>query len=105
MIARSWRGTTRPEKADAYVRHLRESIFPAIRSIEGHRGAYILRRDRDGLVEFLVLTLWSSMAAIERFAGKDKERAVVPPEARDLLESFDPSVEHFEVVTSPDPIP
>jgi hypothetical protein len=37
-------------------------------------------------------------AAVERFAGADRERAVVEPEARAMLASFDDRVEHREVV-------
>lgn len=103
MIARSWRGTTKPDKAEAYVRHLRDVVFPEMQTIDGHRGATILRRQTtDQEVQFTILTFWSSMAAIGRFAGNEPDRAVVPPEARALLATFDERVEHFEVVSGPD---
>ena len=50
------------------------------------------------MIEFLVLTFWDSMAAVRRFAGADSEKAVVEPEARAILASFDESVTHFEIV-------
>ncbi len=50
------------------------------------------------LVEFLVLTRWTSLDAIRAFAGDDIRKAVVEPEAAALLASFDSTVEHFEVV-------
>jgi hypothetical protein len=57
MVVRSWRGqAASAEDAEAYVRHLRDSVFPELALIAGHRGAQLLRRDLDGPVEFLVLT-------------------------------------------------
>jgi heme-degrading monooxygenase HmoA len=97
VIARLWRGRAPHETADAYIEHLERDTLPRLRSIAGHRGAYVLRRDLAGDVEFLVLTLWESLAAIRAFAGDDYETAVVPPEARPLLSSFDETVDHLEV--------
>jgi hypothetical protein len=42
------------------------------------------------------------MGAIRRFAGVKPEKAVVEPEARAILTSFDESVTHFEVIHSPE---
>ncbi len=94
MIARTWFGTSRPDSGDAYLAHLESVVLPEIRQIDGHRGAYVLRDRR----AFQVVTLWESMDAIRRFAGDDPEVAVVPPEARALLASFDERVRHFEIV-------
>lgn len=69
-----------------------------VRAIEGHRGEYLLRREVDDGVELVVLTLWDSMEAVRRFAGPEPDTAVVEPEARALLTSFDEYVTHFEVV-------
>jgi heme-degrading monooxygenase HmoA len=100
MIARMWSGRARPRHADAYVAHLQQKTLPQLASIPGHRGAYVLRRvaaESDGLVEFTVITLWESLDAIARFAGADPEVAVVPPEARALLASYDDRAVHWEV--------
>jgi hypothetical protein len=48
-------------------------------------------------VEMIVETLWTSLAAIERFAGPDRESAVVAEEAVHLLTSYDRRVRHYEV--------
>jgi len=58
----------------------------------------LLRRAVEGAVELVVLTLWESMEAVRKFAGKEPEKAVVEPEARAVLTSFDDSVTHFEIV-------
>jgi heme-degrading monooxygenase HmoA len=100
MIARVWRGTTTPADAAAYLAHLREATLPALREIDGHRGAYVLRRGDERSVEFLVVTLWSSLEAVRDFAGEDYGRAVVPAEAERLLVHFDERVLHYDVALS-----
>ncbi len=82
MILRMWRGSSTIEKSGEYVEHATQKVFPALGAIEGHRGAYLLRRAVHGTVEFVVLTLWESMEAVRRFAGVNPEKAVVEPEAR-----------------------
>jgi len=79
VIARLWHGWTIPENADAYEQLLREHVLPGIGRIEGYHGAYVLRRD----------------------AGDDPTLAVVPPEARQLLERFDQRSEHYETRVTP----
>jgi heme-degrading monooxygenase HmoA len=101
VIARHWRGRAPRERADAYEEHLRRETLPRLREIDGHAGVYVLRRELDGEVEFLVLTLWESLDAVRAFAGDDYETAVVPPEARRLLASFDEKVVHYEVAVDP----
>jgi hypothetical protein len=97
MIARLWKGSARPDRVDAYVAHLRDHTFPQLAAIAGHRGAYLLRRHAAGIVELTVVTLWESVDAIVRFAGPDAEAAVVPPDARALLLTFDDRAIHWEV--------
>jgi uncharacterized protein YciI/heme-degrading monooxygenase HmoA len=98
MILRMWRARSTVERAGEYVQHATKKVFPALRAIEGHRGAYLLRRALDGAIELVVLTLWESMGAVRKFAGVEPEKAVVEPEARAILSAFDDSVTHFEVV-------
>lgn len=98
MILRMWKGQTTPPNAGKYVEHLGKRVVPELRAISGYRGAYLLRRTVNGAVEFVVLTLWDSIAAIRTFAGAETEKAVVAPEAQALLSSFDDFVSHFEVV-------
>lgn len=98
MILRIWKGQATPEKAERYVQHATNNVFPELRAIAGHRGAYLLRRAVNGAVEFVVLTLWDSMAAVRKFAGAKPEKAVVAPQAQVLLSSCDDFVSHYEVV-------
>lgn len=97
MIARVWRATATPEGAEAYREHFTNSVLPTLRRLDGHRGAYLFRSDRDDLVELEVMTLWESQEAIQAFAGPDTTTAVVEPEAQAVLLSYDKTVSHRTV--------
>jgi heme-degrading monooxygenase HmoA len=102
VITRIWRGYAKPASADRYEQYLLDTVRPQLAQLAGFRGLYLLRRDAGGEVEFRVLTVWDSMAAIRRFAGPSPEQAVVEPAARAVLTRYDPTVEHYEVVAGPD---
>ena len=102
VILRMWKARSSAEKAAECIQHETTKVFPALSAIEGHRGAYLLRRAVDDAIEIVVLTLWESMAAIRKFAGVKPEKAVIEPEARAILTSFDESVTHFEVIHCPE---
>jgi heme-degrading monooxygenase HmoA len=97
MIARTWRATATPEKAATYHRHFVTKVIPHLRTIAGYQGASLLRRETDGDVEFLAVTLWDSVDSIRAFAGPDPTRAVVEPTAQALLTKFDLIVHNYEV--------
>lgn len=97
MIARMWRGVATPANAEAYRRHFATNVAPHLKSIAGHQGAWLLRRETNGEVEFLAVTLWNSIETVRQFAGSDPNVAVVEPEARQALSSFDEFVRHYEV--------
>jgi heme-degrading monooxygenase HmoA len=99
MICRIWHGWTTPANADAYEALLRTEIFHGIagREIPGYQGIELLRRADRELVEFVTIMWFDSLDAVRSFAGPDYEVAVVPPQARVLLERFDSRSAHYEV--------
>ena len=104
MIARVWHGTTRSGKdAEAYLEFVTTRVLAALPAIDGHLGAQVLHHDVEGGTEFTVITFWDSMDAIRGFAGDDTEQAVVEPEARALLISFEQRVVHHEVAWTSGP--
>jgi heme-degrading monooxygenase HmoA len=98
VIARTWRGWTRGDDADAYVEYLQRTGIPEYRATEGNRAAYILRRDVGERTEFVTFTLWDSLDAVRGFAGDDVERAVFYPEDDRFLVERETTVAHFEVI-------
>ena len=101
MVVRTWRGYGAMADAQAYPRHLLQSVRPKLEQLAGFRGLYLLRRRDFEEIEFLVLTLWDSMDAVHAFAGEQPEQAVVEPEARAALVRFDKTVQHYEVLAVP----
>jgi hypothetical protein len=91
VITRIWRGWTTPENADAYQRIVSQEVLPdiAARNLDGYHGAYLLRRDLGGEVEFATIVLFDSLEQVRGFAGEDYESAYVPPKARAVLARFD----------------
>ena len=94
QVARSWSARATREGAKAYADFFRSTLAPQLDRIDGHCGALVLEHALDDHIEITVLTLWDSIEAVRRFAGDAFERAVVEPEARAVLLSFDEYVEH-----------
>ena len=100
MICRLWRGWTTRENADSYERIVRGEVIPGIeaRRIPGFRHIDLMKRDRDGEVEFQTLMWFDSMEAIKAFVGDDVSVSHVPDVARGALERFDDRATHYEVI-------
>jgi len=67
MIARHWRGWTKPQNADAYETLLKTQVLPGPKKIAGYRGGYVLRGDAGDGVEFVVINLFDSVEAVRAF--------------------------------------
>ncbi len=102
MIARVWKGWTKVEDADAYEKLLREKVYPELHKINGYNGGYILRKDNEDEIEFVIVNLFESLDAVKAFAGPDYETPVFEPEARRLLSKVEPIARHYDVKKSPD---
>jgi len=102
MISRHWKGLCKQELADRYVEHLQLETFPQLANLPGFVRATILRRQVPAGIEFQIVTLWQSLSAIEAFAGRDIEVAVVPQSVQAMMLSYDQRVAHYEIAyTSP----
>lgn len=99
MIARIWRGYTRPEHAGAYEAMLKPELLPGLGEVEGFHGSYLLRRDQGEEVEFITIILMDSVDSIRAVAGPDYETAVVPEPRRKYLARYDVKAAHYEVTS------
>ena len=97
-IARIWTCRAVPQKAEIYLHLFREKVLPALDQIPGFLGAMLMRREDAGSIEYTVITRWTSLDAIRKFAGTDIEQAVVEPEAAAALTSYDKTVKHCEIL-------
>jgi heme-degrading monooxygenase HmoA len=102
LISRHWKGVSRRDQAEAYVAHLRDETFPALRAIPGFVRASILRREVAAGTEFQVVTVWESLEAIRAFAGPDVEAAVVPEAVQRMMVAFEARASHYEVAHETD---
>jgi len=97
MIARTWRGWTRLEDAEAYVRYVEETGGREYRETPGNRGAWVLWRPDSERAEILTFTLWESRDAIRAFAGDDIEVARFYPEDDRWLVDRERFARHYVV--------
>lgn len=97
MIARTWRGRVALADAESYADYIRETGFAEYGETPGNLGAWMLRRDEGEETEFLTVSLWESRTAIEAFAGKEIEMAVLYDEDAKYLIG-ESSITHHEVV-------
>lgn len=97
MIARIWRGATRPEKADSYLDYLSRTGIPDYERTAGNLCAFVMRNVDNGLTHFITLSFWDSYDAVKRFAGSNYELSKHCPEDADYLIDDESNVQHFEV--------
>ena len=77
---------------------LRAKVLPELARVPGFLGAQLSKRQLGDTIEFLVLTRWRTIGAIQDFAGSDIAKAIVEPGAIAALIDFDRSVLHYEVI-------
>jgi len=97
MIARIWRGWTRPEDTDAYAEYIVGTGIAAYKATPGNQGAYLISRPDGDRTEFLTVSFWRDRDAIAAFAGNDIEKAVFYPEDDRYLIDRETTVRHFTV--------
>jgi heme-degrading monooxygenase HmoA len=102
MIARIWRGYTKPEHAPAYEIMLKEEIFTGIRdrNIKGFIDIQLWKRNLDNEVEFVTVMRFDTLDGVKEFAGSDYEKAVIYEDAKPLLQRYDERSQHFEIIQS-----
>ena len=104
MIARIWKGAVRKQDGDAYARYMQATGVAGYAKSPGNRGVWMLRRDVDERTEFMMFTLWDSLAAVKAFAGDEYENAVFYPEDERFLVERDLTSTHYEVATHVQPV-
>jgi heme-degrading monooxygenase HmoA len=97
MLVRLFKARVTPGNAPRYYAFFRDILAPQLKQIPGHHGALVLSQAGDAIVEVTVLTFWESIESIREFAGDAPDKAVVEPEARAILASYDLKIEQLTV--------
>ena len=104
VIARIWHGRVPAALEETYHAYLLKTGVADYRATPGNRGVYVMRRVKEQVAHFELLTFWNSVEAIKAFAGDDYERARYYPEDDEFLLEREPHVTHLEVLhASPEP--
>lgn len=99
MIVRVWTGIALEENAEEYRRQFAEVYLPRFRAIAGFRGVQVLERVHNNRVEFVVVSRWETMDAINEYTGHGRaEHAVLERETREALERYDERVKNYVLV-------
>lgn len=97
MIARTWTGYVKPEKAQTYIELMETVALPDYKGTPGNLGAWCLHRDMGSKTEIVMLTFWESMDAIKRFAGDGETTAKYYDFDKDYLIEMPENSVHFGV--------
>lgn len=98
MIVRMWQGIVRLANAAKYQSFLEEKVLPCYRSADGNLGVYLCSEVKDELVNFILLSIWSSHDALVRFAGPDVDTISHSNEEKQLLLAFESMARNYEVL-------
>ncbi len=95
MILRTWHGRTKLEDADAYETFMIERAAPDYSSVPGLNQTIFTRRDEGDIAHFLLVTIWDTIEAVQKFAGDNPAKAKYYPEDEVfLLEKEASSLNH-----------
>src|ERR1700761_8850299 len=97
MIARLWSARATPQNWPAYEKHFIDHVVPELRTQKGYVASNLLQRTDGEEIAITVVSFWRSLESIDRFAGQDREAAVVSPSVTVFLSSFDKRVQHFDL--------
>jgi hypothetical protein len=99
MIVRNWHGRVPSALTDRYLTLMREVALPDYKSTPGNLGAWCLTRREGEITHFEMLTFWTDLDAIRRFAGEDYEKAKYYDFDAEFLIEQEPQVRHYEAVS------
>ena len=97
MIARIWHGRTTIKKYDAYTDFLKRVAIPDYQKAAGLKGLTFLRNIINNEGHFYLITLWTNIEAIKKFAGQDFEKPKYFPEDSSYLLELEEKANHYEV--------
>jgi quinol monooxygenase YgiN len=96
VVVRVFRVRVHPGKEDEFERFVIETGIPMVKAQEGCTHVTAGRSRWSEQPEFVVVTHWRSVDALQAFAGPDWQKAVIEPEEEHMLaEVF---CDHYETI-------
>ena len=96
MIVRVFRARVHPGNEDEFERFVIETGVPMVRAAEGCTHVTAGKSRWSEQPEFVVVTHWRSLDALQAFAGPDWQKAVIEPQEEHMLaEVF---CDHYETI-------
>jgi quinol monooxygenase YgiN len=96
VIVRVFRARVHPGKDDEFRSFLAGAGVPMVTAAEGCTHVTVGESRWSDRPEFVVVTHWTSVAALRAFAGPDWQKAVIEPgEEHMLTETF---CDHYETI-------
>ena len=100
MIVRNWHGRVPAALSARYLALMREVALPDYKATPGNLGAWCLTRTEGEVTHFEMLTFWTDLEAVKRFAGQDFDQAKYYAFDGDFLLEQEPYVRHYEAVSA-----
>ena len=94
MIIRVFRAIVRDGKQEAFERFFFDTALPILKSQRGMLKVSIGTPMSASPNEFLMITTWADLEALQRFAGTNWQEAVIDPKEAPLLRKT--FVHHYE---------
>ncbi|MFE0014346.1 hypothetical protein ACFWXH_05855 [Mesorhizobium sp. NPDC059054] len=102
-IVRVWRGSTTASRADDYEAYLYAEGLPDLKKYAV--GVQMLRQDRSGESDFMVMSFWKDIPSMSNFAGSDPKKIRHLERDEEFLTVLPEAVEIFDVRASTLPAP
>lgn len=96
MIVRVFRATVHSGREGDFERFLRETGIPAVTKCAGLVSTCVGRPMAGGRGEFVFVSVWSNLTALQGFAGARWHQPVIHPSEADVIARAE--VEHYELV-------
>jgi hypothetical protein len=101
MIVRVWHAFAPAANSARYGAYLKQRLLPTYLAMTGNRGVLLCGRTQMGFAEFLVVSMWESVASLEALVGEpESEQPIAEMEAHPDLLNPVPLVKHYEVMMS-----
>jgi hypothetical protein len=105
VIVRMWETPVKAGQVDALIEYVKREVWPGVTNAKGFVGGEILRSFGGGGDRLLLVTRWEGATALEDFLGPAwQAHQITPVPAEEPLLAGSPFVDHWDLVTTFEPV-